>query len=460
MVASEDLLVGGLVGLFCLLPLSAGCSGEEPPSCGDGVCAPSESPQSCAADCAVASCGDGQCDAWESVSSCPSDCEPGGVCDGVTCSGRGTCVEVGPDPTPVCRCDPGYHANGITCLEGSFVVWTRVHHVGPDDTGEAVAVDPSGDVLVAGTHDDSGVVSCSLIHLDGDGNVLTAPQWPDCRHDSIAWYPAGGWIIGGSSREQGFFYPTLAYRDANLEQVWTWRTTEAPGSLLALGILSDGTIATGGSSGAVEFLVLDTAGATALSSGTVIPGSAGTTHGIVIDAADDIVVVGSLYPSAGETQWAMGKFDRVGQSQWSLLQDPIENRGVAAVDVDTQANIYVCGRDDLPDSEVNAWVARYSPDGDEQWTRFYPDAACSDLAVTPDGEVVAVGGIPGAGEDEDFWALRLTAQGAEVWTRVWGEAGEDFLRGVAVDPQGDLLVTGHSVQDPEGRNLVVVRLMP
>jgi hypothetical protein len=69
------------------------------PSCGDGVCsAPSETPDSCPADCAVPSCGDGLCEAAE-WASCPADCGDGrsaSLPDGWTCQ-------------------PAWYADGNTC---------------------------------------------------------------------------------------------------------------------------------------------------------------------------------------------------------------------------------------------------------------------------------------------------------------------------------------------------------
>jgi hypothetical protein len=46
-------------------------------TCGNTVCEGDETPECCAADCAVAtSCGDGTCDADETEASCPADCTP------------------------------------------------------------------------------------------------------------------------------------------------------------------------------------------------------------------------------------------------------------------------------------------------------------------------------------------------------------------------------------------------
>ncbi len=47
---------------------------------------------------------------------CGRDSIPyGTLCEGVTCSGHGVCVVV--EGSAVCTCDPGYHADGLTCVE-------------------------------------------------------------------------------------------------------------------------------------------------------------------------------------------------------------------------------------------------------------------------------------------------------------------------------------------------------
>jgi hypothetical protein len=71
--------------------------------CGDGSCDDGETPESCAADCAV-TCGDGTCDGGESAASCPQDC--GNTCGDGRCEGAespATC----PDDCAASACGDG-----------------------------------------------------------------------------------------------------------------------------------------------------------------------------------------------------------------------------------------------------------------------------------------------------------------------------------------------------------------
>ncbi len=86
-------------------------------ACGDGVCGPDESAQSCPDDCGAPppQCGDGACEAGEDAQSCPDDCaeDDGPVCgDGQCDEGEDntSCPDDCDAPGPVCgdgQCDEG-----------------------------------------------------------------------------------------------------------------------------------------------------------------------------------------------------------------------------------------------------------------------------------------------------------------------------------------------------------------
>ncbi|HEY4179206.1 MAG TPA: hypothetical protein VGM90_20320 [Kofleriaceae bacterium] len=83
-------------------------TGDDGPSCGDGVCSSTESPSSCQTDCPVtASCGDGTCSGSETATSCPDDCGLQAFCGDGLCSGDETSAN--------CTADCG---TGAVCGDG------------------------------------------------------------------------------------------------------------------------------------------------------------------------------------------------------------------------------------------------------------------------------------------------------------------------------------------------------
>jgi cysteine-rich repeat protein len=97
---------------------------------------------------------------------------------------------------------------------------------------------------------------------------------------------------------------------------------------------------------------------------------------------------------------------------------------------------------------ANIWVRKFAPDGDLEWTETYNgDVDGQDVpfgvATFANGDVVVVGWEE-AESFTDAWVGRFAgADGAVLWERSWnGPAGEqDSANGVAVAPNGDILVT-------------------
>ena len=95
-------LVRLLLGVAFSLGGCASDDAEQPPdapapSCGDSVCAGTETASSCPVDCPSSTCGNGTCEANESVASCAQDCQPAPTCGDQTCSGSESCSSCSAD---------------------------------------------------------------------------------------------------------------------------------------------------------------------------------------------------------------------------------------------------------------------------------------------------------------------------------------------------------------------------
>jgi len=108
--------------------------------------------------------------------------------------------------------------------------------------------------------------------------------------------------------------------------------------------------------------------------------------------------------------------------------------------------------------QQDIFVARYTPEGTNLWTRPLGSASSSahdhgyDVAVDPAGDVVVVGRSgssvgwptdwPDVSNDDSSVIAKLSGvNGAPIWGRLYNPYGEG-IRGVAVDAQGDILATG------------------
>ena len=78
-----------------------------------------------------------------------------------------------------------------------------------------------------------------------------------------------------------------------------------------------------------------------------------------------------------------------------------------------------------------------------------------DLAVElPEGETME------AEVSTDFWACRIDPQGEELWSRSYGQAGDNFCCGVVECPGGDLAFGGTSFTEDEQRLFRLIRTDP
>lgn len=144
---------------------------------------------------------------------------------------------------------------------------------------------------------------------------------------------------------------------------------------------------------------------------------------------------------------------------------------VSALATDADGNIFVAGRfsseiDILGTvyttiGDYDAMLFMLNAAGDYQWSQRMSgdyDNRATDLAITPDGDVVVVGTFDGphtingntydptAIYDREIWAARYTAGATPVWVTVYVAPGDDTAASVDVLSDGRILVGGDFTQ--------------
>ncbi|MBK9754301.1 MAG: hypothetical protein IPO88_12485 [Nannocystis sp.] len=121
-------------------------------------------------------------------------------------------------------------------------------------------------------------------------------------------------------------------------------------------------------------------------------------------------------------------------------------RGAA---VDADGNVIIVGEEFVVGENANAWARKYSPDGDILWSFSWNGDSNGDdilhaVAVAPDGDLVMVGETYVAGDGADMLFLKLGPDSKPVWQMTYSSDSGlgDRAFGVAVDPQGNIAVTG------------------
>jgi hypothetical protein len=169
-------------------------------------------------------------------------------------------------------------------------------------------------------------------------------------------------------------------------------------------------------------------------------------HSVAIDDANEVIVVGgSILPVVSAFA---AKFDENGTQIWVEEYVPVDGFasffGVAAA---PGGEIVIAGN--AGESGIEGWVRRYTADAVEIWTSTYPGVTFNSdeataVAITPDGGAVVVASVYA-----NIWVRKFSPGGDLEWTETHnGDAdGLDEPFGVAAFANGDVVVVGREESD-------------
>jgi hypothetical protein len=201
-------------------------------------------------------------------------------------------------------------------------------------------------------------------------------------------------------------------------------------------------------------------------------GGDGIANGVTADPWGDVLVTGSFsgaFEVAGLSLSSEGgagfvaKLDASGKGLWARqTQGPA---GGAAVAADADGNVLVTGafheKIDLGDGPLTSdglqdvFVAKYDRSGEILWSRKFGGSGYQwpeDLAIDAQGNVLITGGIhdgadfgdgyePAVGET-DLFVLKLDPSGDRVYSKHFGTKGYDYGLGIAASAGGAAVITG------------------
>jgi len=343
-----------------------------------------------------------------------------------------------------------------------------------DDGATAIAVDTNGNVYVTGestcssTGYDHATVKYSsagqelwVQRYDGPVNGYDTPT-------SIALDASGNVFVTGYSTGSGssFDFTTIKYSSTG-EQLWVQRYN-GPGNSYdrAWGIAVDASgnvFVTGcsyGSGSANDFTTIkySSAGAQLWARTYNGPGNGyDEAWGIAVDASGNAYVTGWSTGSGNGLDFARIKYSSAGAQLWVNRHDEPGNRpdSATAVALDPSGSVVVTGYSvnyyrDSSDYRDYATV-KYSNSGVALWTNRYDGPASEGdearaAAVDTSGNVYVTGRSRGSGTGYDYATLAYSSAGVPLWTNRYNSlaSGNDEAKALALDPGGNVLVTGPS----------------
>ncbi|KPK75312.1 MAG: hypothetical protein AMJ79_11610 [Phycisphaerae bacterium SM23_30] len=211
--------------------------------------------------------------------------------------------------------------------------------------------------------------------------------------------------------------------------------------------------------------------------------------GVAVDSEGNVVLTGSFRDSvdfdptestdirntAGSSDAFVTRLNADGSYAWTAVLGGSNAEAANAVAIDPMDNIYVTGyfdsitvdfdptgQTDLHDSigKYDVFVTKLNSDGSYYWTETFGSGENDQgrgLAVDSAGNVYVTGTFedicdfdPSEGTDfhfsngiEDCYVTKLSSDGSYSWTAAFGGNTYDQSSGVALDPMGNIFLTGY-----------------
>ena len=311
-------------------------------------------------------------------------------------------------------------------------VWTARYDgsFSGEDDAVALAVDAAGNVYVTGASQSAkDRYAFATVKYDPDGAQLwvacyVGPGQQEDRATSMALDASGNVYVSGKSTgtNTGFDFATLKYDGAG-NQLWVARYD-------------------------------------------------GPAHGtdepvqVVLDASGNAIVTGRSEGVGTGFDYATVKYDPKGAQLWVARYDGPEHGAdqPAALAVDAYDNAIVTGSSTLSRKNVNYATLKYDPNGQQLWQAGYGGSGQTEdipyaLALDPSGNVYVTGSSESSGSGLDYGTVKYTTDGVQCWVaRYNGPAnGDDTARGIVVDHDDNVVVTGESEDFDQSYDLVTVK---
>ena len=321
---------------------------------------------------------------------------------------------------------------------------SRFNNPGRADNVTGLAVDPNGNIYVAGASvPGSGKWSALTVKFDANGTVQWSANWQHPWHpvayaSAIAVDAGGNAYIAGVTpyfAGNGYDWIVVKYGTNGAKQ-WQASYNDPVGN----GDDSPSSIAVDGNGNVYA-------------AGTI----GGRTHG-------------SYYVGR---QYGLIKFNAGnGQRLWVRKYDgPAHGEDVATgMALDNSGNIYLTGYSDnraysgRSQAYFDYATVKYDPSGNLQWASRYNGTGNStdigrSIAVDANGNVSVTGYSIGSGTGYDYTTIRYDAAGTQQWVQRYDGpgSGNDIPAAVALDSSGNTYITGYSLGNGTGLDYATIK---
>lgn len=174
-------------------------------------------------------------------------------------------------------------------------------------------------------------------------------------------------------------------------------------------------------------------------------------NSIQIDNSGNCYVTCAVSGTTSDLDFVTIKYDASGSQGWvATYNGPGNGEDFPSSNaIDGNGNIYVTGYSMGSSTDMDYCTIKYSSSGQQQWVQRYdgPDGYDESFNVIVDnsGNVYVTGNSSGIGTGDDYCTIKYDNSGQEMWVARYdggGGVSNDYCNWVAVDPTGNVYVTG------------------
>jgi hypothetical protein len=191
---------------------------------------------------------------------------------------------------------------------------------------------------------------------------------------------------------------------------------------------------------------------------------------IAVDDAGNAYVTGTSWQKASNTLGITTvKYSPNGAKLWVSNYDTPGNNTEepAGLVVDKSGNVYIPGEIRPNGVGGDMVTIKLGPDGKLKWAKRYNGPAngrdsAGGIALDPNGNVHVTGSSEGLGTDYDYVTIKYTPGGKRLWVARFNGAGNgsDHPSGIALDPMGNVFVAGQAVAGGPENDFCTVKYSP